>query len=44
MKPESSDTRAAEITSALTPAYQNASRLKITKAEAKIKFDRFAEV
>lgn len=35
MKPESSDTRAAEITACLRPAYENASRLKITKAEAK---------
>ena len=35
MKPESSDTRAAEITACLKPAYENASRLKITKAEAK---------
>ncbi len=34
-KNESSDTRAAEITAALTPAYKNASKFKITKAEAK---------
>lgn len=35
MKPDSTNSRAAEITAALTPAYTNASRLKIAKAEAK---------